>query len=49
MTDDMFHSIADISNISSDQVDTTRSIFNESFKEIKRIIKDTIDFDSYFK
>lgn len=49
MTDDMFHSIADISNISSDQVDTTRSVFNESFKERKRIIKDTIDFDSYFK
>ncbi len=49
MTDDMFHSIADITNIISDQVDSTRSIFNKSFKERKRIIKDTINFDTYFK
>ena len=49
MTDDMFHSIADISNVTCDQVDSTRSIFNMNFKERKRIIKDTIDFDTYFK
>lgn len=49
MTDDMFHSIADISNVTCDQIDSTRSIFNENFKERKRIIKDTIDFDIYFK
>ncbi|MCF8272437.1 MAG: phosphoethanolamine transferase [Flavobacteriaceae bacterium] len=49
MTDDIFHSIADISNVSSNQLDSTRSIFNKSFKERKRIIKDTIDFDGYFK
>jgi len=49
MTDDMLHSIADISNVTCDQVDSTRSIFNENFKERKRIIKDTIDFDTYFK
>ena len=48
MTDDMFHSIADISNVTSDQIDSTRSIFNEKFKERKRIIKDTIDFDFFF-
>lgn len=49
MTDDMFHSIADISHVYSDQVDLTRSIFNINFKDRKRIIKDTINFDTYFK
>jgi heptose-I-phosphate ethanolaminephosphotransferase len=49
MIDDLIHSIADISNIKSDQIDSTRSIFSKSFKERKRIIKDTIDFDSYYK
>lgn len=49
MTDDMIHSIADLSDVTCDQVDITRSIFNKNFKERKRIIKDTIDYDTYFK
>ncbi|MGM5470667.1 phosphoethanolamine transferase [Flavobacteriaceae bacterium LMO-SS05] len=49
MTDDLFHSIADISNIKSNETDFTRSIFNKNFKERKRIIKDTINYDTYFK
>ncbi|RIA10423.1 heptose-I-phosphate ethanolaminephosphotransferase [Flavobacteriaceae bacterium MAR_2010_72] len=48
MTDDLFHAIADLSNISSNETDSTRSIFNVAFKERKRIIKDTIDYDAYF-
>ncbi|WP_161785289.1 phosphoethanolamine transferase [Jejuia pallidilutea] len=48
MIDDLIHSIADISKIKSKQIDTTRSIFNEAFKERERIVKDTINFDTYF-
>lgn len=48
MIDDMFHSVADLLYISAKQVDTTRSIFNKGFVERKRIIKDTIDFDTFF-
>lgn len=48
MIDDLIHSIADISNIKSHQIDSTRSIFNNSYKERKRIIKDTINYDEYF-
>ena len=49
MTDDLFHSIADLCFVASDEVDISRSIFNDAFKERKRIIKDSIDFDSDFK
>lgn len=49
MLDDVFHSIADLLNIRALEVDTTRSIFNLSFKERKRIIKDTLDYDVFFK
>jgi len=49
MIDDLFFSVSDLLSIEGDQVDSTRSIFNENFKERKRIIKDTIDFDTYFK
>lgn len=48
MTDDLFHSIADLSNIKSNETDSSRSIFSNNFKERKRIIKDTIDFDAFF-
>lgn len=48
MIDDLFHSIADLINVKADEVDNTRSIFNENFKERKRIIRDTIDYDTYF-
>ncbi|WP_298498881.1 sulfatase-like hydrolase/transferase [uncultured Algibacter sp.] len=49
MTDDLFHSIADLTNIESAEVDSTRSLFNNHFKERKRFIADTIDFDDFFK
>ncbi len=49
MTDDLFHSIADLCQVKSVEVDSTRSIFNQHFKERKRIIKDTIDYDTFFK
>lgn len=48
MTDDLIHSLSDISNINSDEIDVTRSIFNKDFKERKRVIKDTIDYDVFF-
>lgn len=49
MIDDFFHSLADILSISAKEVDLKRSIFNKGFKERKRIIKDTIHFDTFFK
>jgi heptose-I-phosphate ethanolaminephosphotransferase len=49
MIDDLFHSIADILDITAKETDSTRSIFNKHFKERKRIIKDTIDYDLFFK
>lgn len=48
MTDDVFHSIADISNVKCAEIDITRSIFNKSFNERKRIIKDSLDYDTFF-
>ncbi|MDU8885368.1 phosphoethanolamine transferase [Yeosuana sp. MJ-SS3] len=48
MTDDIFHSIADLCKVTSLEIDTTRSIFNSNFKERKRIIKDSLDYDSLF-
>lgn len=49
MIDDVFHSMADLLGIKANEVDSTRSIFSKHFKERKRIIKDTIDFDAFFK
>lgn len=49
MIDDLFHSIADLVDTKSDEIDSTRSIFSKYFKERKRIIKDNIDYDEYFK
>lgn len=49
MIDDIFHSIADLCQVRSTEVDSTRSIFSEHFKERKRIIRDTIDYDTFFK
>lgn len=48
MIDDLFHSIADLLAVKADEVDSTRSIFNSYFKERKRIIKDTINYDTFF-
>jgi heptose-I-phosphate ethanolaminephosphotransferase len=49
MIDDLFYSVADLLSISSNETDSTRSIFNRYFKERKRIIKDTIDYDTFFE
>lgn len=49
MTDDVFHTIADLCGVTSKETDSTRSIFNASFKERKRIIKNNLDYDTYFK
>ncbi|WP_136481819.1 phosphoethanolamine transferase [Cognatitamlana onchidii] len=48
MIDDMIHTIADLCNVSSDEIDLSRSIFNSKFKDRTRFIKDSIDFDTYF-
>ncbi|MFI1743626.1 phosphoethanolamine transferase [Thalassobellus sediminis] len=48
MTDDMIHTIADLCHVNSNEIDSTRSIFNSNFKERKRIIKAKIDFDTDF-
>ncbi|MDO5970924.1 sulfatase-like hydrolase/transferase [Flavivirga aquimarina] len=48
MIDDLFHGMADLLNISANEVDFTRSIFNKDFKERKRVVKDTIDYDTFF-
>lgn len=49
MLDDLIYSIADLLDINTKEVDLTRSIFNTNFKERKRIIKDTINYDTFFK
>ena len=49
MIDDMFHSIADLLNVRAKEVDSTRSIFNKHFKERKRIVRDTVDYDMFFE
>ena len=49
MIDDLFHSVADLLDVSSQEIDSTRSIFNENFKVRKRIILDSVDYDSFFK
>ena len=47
--DDLFHSMADLFSIKAKEVDYTRSIFSEHFKERKRIVGDSVDYDNYFK
>ncbi|WP_339893738.1 phosphoethanolamine transferase [uncultured Algibacter sp.] len=49
MIDDLFHSMADLFSIKAKEVDYTRSIFSEHFKERKRIVGDSVDYDNYFK
>ncbi|MGB0769157.1 MAG: phosphoethanolamine transferase [Flavobacteriaceae bacterium] len=49
MTDDLFHSLADLMGIQSDRVNYKRSIFSNIFEERKRIVLDSIDYDTAFK
>jgi heptose-I-phosphate ethanolaminephosphotransferase len=48
MIDDMFYGISDLLDIKARETDSSRSIFNTYFANRKRIIKDTIDYDTYF-
>jgi heptose-I-phosphate ethanolaminephosphotransferase len=49
MIDDLINSIADLLDINAFEIDNKRSIFNQNFKDRKRIIKDTINYDTFFK
>jgi len=49
MIDDLIHGIADLLDIKSKETNPSRSIFNDNFISRKRIIKDTIDYDTFFK
>ena len=49
MSDDLFHSLADLMGIQCNQVDYQRSIFSDRFKERPRIILDSIDYDTEFR
>ena len=49
MTDDLFHSLADLMGIQSDRVNYKRSIFSNIFEERTRIVLDSIDYDTAFK
>ena len=48
MLDDLFHSLADLLEISAQEVDLERSIFSSKFKNRKRIILKNSEYDSYF-
>ncbi|WP_157841066.1 sulfatase-like hydrolase/transferase [Neotamlana nanhaiensis] len=49
MSDDLFHSMADLFCIKAKDVDSSRSIFSEHLRERTRIVFDTLDYDAYFK
>ena len=48
MLDDLFHGLADLLDISAQEVEPERSIFNDSFKSRKRIILESSEYDAYF-
>ena len=48
MLDDLFHSLSDLLQISAQEVDVERSIFNEAFKSRKRIILESSEYEAYF-
>ena len=49
MTDDLFHSLAELLKINASQVDSSRSIFSKYFQMRKRVILKTQDYDVKFK
>ena len=49
MTDDLFHSIADLCGVNSPYVDLERSIFSEKYIKRKRIILNNKDYDSLLR
>ena len=48
MLDDLFHSLADLLEISAQEVDFERSVFSSKFKNRKRIILEDLEYDTYF-
>ncbi|WP_340075012.1 sulfatase-like hydrolase/transferase [Leptobacterium sp. I13] len=51
MIDDLFHSVSQLMKIEADEVDVSRSIFSDSYKKRKRIIKEgneSMDYDKVF-
>ncbi|WP_188112300.1 sulfatase-like hydrolase/transferase [Aquimarina sp. RZ0] len=48
MTDNLIHAISDLSSISYEGLDLSKSIFSKHFKERSRIIMQNKDFDNYF-
>ena len=48
MLDDLFHSLADLLEISAQEVDLERSIFSSNFNNRKRIILENSEYDLYF-
>ncbi|WP_162183656.1 phosphoethanolamine transferase [Wocania ichthyoenteri] len=48
MTDDLFHSIAHLCDVSNKHVNLKKSIFSKSFKKRKRIILNNKDYDSLY-
>ena len=48
MLDDLFHSLADLLSISAKEVDLSRSLFNQNFKNRKRFILESRDYDVFF-
>lgn len=48
MLDDLFHSLADLLDISAQEVEEERSLFSAKFKNRKRIILKNSEYDTYF-
>ena len=48
MLDDLFHSLSDLLQISANEVDLERSIFNDAFKNRKRIILESSEYETHF-
>lgn len=49
MLDDFSHSLTHLIGIQSEFLETNRSVFSKKFRERQRIIKDSIDFDTFKK
>ena len=48
MLDDLFHSLSDLLEITANEIDAGRSIFNAEFKSRKRIILESSEYEAYF-
>ena len=48
MSDDLFHSLAQLLKIKANEVDSTRSIFSKYYQKRQRLILQTEDYDLKF-